>query len=370
MLTNAFKYILTYWFFPICLFFGLSSSCGLAKKTENTAQAISSYPTVEDCLVCERIILFQKIKDLVSHKIWIKKNQNSKELPLLYFNDQHTYFAFIKNSLRLHYSFDTIDCSQGIQLLKTKRIDSQPFHMENKMEFKDSNSIFYQSPMMLCSSVETLHTMVPEFKYTEHWLQLVMHEYFHCYQFSHSPYINFLADTIQLPADTLDRIYLQTPWFKKDLELENAALLQAISAAKDSTDYFVEDFLKIRKHRRNKFQSINGADISPLENFWETAEGTARYVEYHLAGHFNEISIGQKIQCDSLFNQFKDYKGSIHFEDRGESIQRTKMMQAYYYVTGFNLCRLMDKMTIPYQTELFNYPNKGLYEIFLDFQKQ
>ncbi|MBK9631324.1 MAG: hypothetical protein IPO62_09735 [Saprospiraceae bacterium] len=349
---------------------GLVSSCSLTRNFENKVHPTSSYPTDVDCIVCERILLFQKIKELVSQKIWINKNQNPKELPLLYFNHQHTYFAFIKNGQKLPYSFEIIDCGQGIQLLKTKRIDSQPFHMENKMDFNDSSSIFYQSPMMLCSDVETLHKMVTEFKHTEQWLQLVMHEYFHCYQFSHSPYLNFLADTIQQAADTLDQIYLETSWFKNDLELENEALLKAISAKKDSIDYFVQDFLRIRKHRRNKFQSLNGTDISPLENFWETTEGTARYVEYYLAGHFNQISIHQKIQCDSLFNQFRDYKVSIHFEDREESIQRTKMMQAYYYVTGFNLCRLMDKMNIPYQRELFNQPNKGLYEIFLDFQKQ
>lgn len=54
----------------------------------------------------------------------------------------------------------------------------------------------------------------------------------------------------------------------------------------------------------------------------------------------------------------------INFENELEFIERTKMMQAYYYVTGFNLCRLMDKIGINYKQDLFNHPAEGLYEIF------
>ncbi len=103
-----------------------------------------------------------------------------------------------------------------------------------------------------------------------------------------------------------------------------------------------------------------------MENYWETMEGTARYAEYYMAGNFKYLSLHEPISCDSLFQDFEDYKGSKDFETIAEFKERTEIMEAYYYVTGFNLCRLMDKLGIEYKTQLFDNPESGLYNIFIE----
>jgi len=239
-------------------------------------------------------------------------------------------------------------------------------NMENKMSFSDTASLYFNQPMMLCSDVETMNRFVPDFDKTEDWLQLVMHEYFHSFQFSHSATINYLAETIQMSADTLNKIYLGNEWFKKALETENLALLKAIgSTTKDSLEVYVDEFLQARESRRMKYKEYSEFDLSTMENFWETIEGPARYVEYCMAGDFNQITMEKTIQCDSLFNNFDDYKGQLNFEAKPEFQERIKIMQAYYYVTGFNMCRLMDKMGIDYKQNLFSNPTEGLYKIFV-----
>jgi hypothetical protein len=318
-----------------------------------------------ECAVCERITLFSKCNELVGNKVWDGLNTATSNIPLLYFTYSSTYMAFGNEALLKNYKYEVLKCENSISLFKLNRLDAQPFHMENKMSFTDTASLYYNRPMMLCSDVETMHKFVPDFYKTEDWLQLVMHEYFHSYQFSHKPTFTYLKNTIKIPADTLDKIYTKNEWFSRELEKENTILLNAIaSTAKDSMQVYISQFIKIRESRRKRYEQLYKFNLTVMENFWETIEGTARYVEYYMAGNFNQLADDTENNCDSLFKNFKDYAVNSNFEEKKEYKQRTKMMQAYHYVTGFNLCRLMDKLNISYKQGLFDNPAKGLYEIF------
>lgn len=318
-----------------------------------------------ECTVCERIELFSKSKELVNGEIWNGLSTATSNVPLLYFTDSSTYMAFGNEARLKNHIYEILKCNNGVSLFKLNRLDAQPFHMENKMSFTDTVSLFYKQPMMLCSDVETMNKFVPEFNKTEDWLQLVMHEYFHSYQFSHKPTFTYLANTIKIPADTLDKIYAKSEWFSRELENENAALLNAIaSTSKDSIPVYISHFFQIRESRRKKYELLNKFNLTVMENFWETIEGTARYVEYFMARKFSQLANDKKNSCDSLFKNFTDFSDSLNFEEKKEFKQRTKIMDAYHYVTGFNLCRLMDKLNISYKQDLFNNPAKGLYEIF------
>lgn len=320
-----------------------------------------------DCTVCERIGLFKKSKELVDGKIWNGLNTGVSNVPLLYFTDSSTYMVFGDEAILKNYKYETINCDNGVSLFKLERLDTQPFHMENKMSFSDTASLFYNRPMMLCSGVESMHKFVPELTKTEDWLQLVMHEYFHSYQFSHKAAFTYLAQTIKIPADTLDKIYLKNKWFSQELEMENTALLNAIAAtSKDLMQRYISQFIQLRENRRKKYEQLHRFDLTLMENFWETIEGTARYIEYYMAGNFDQLANNKANSCDSLFKDFADYVGNTNSENKNEFIQRTKMMPAYYYVTGFNLCRLMDKLGITYKEGLFNNPANGLYKIFIE----
>lgn len=321
--------------------------------------------TTNDCVACERIQLFEKSKELISSDIWKGLNEASLTPPLLYFTDSNTYVAFDDKGLFADSAHQSIECHPGLPLKKSARMDTRPFHMENRMNFTDSAAPDYYQPLMQCSDVEAMHRLIPEFEKTEDWLQLVMHEYFHGFQFSHPATIRYLAETIQASADTLDKIYASNTWLQEELEKENAALLNAIrSTAKDSLQYYVDVFLQVREQRRKTFVGHGTFDLTLMENFWETIEGTARYVEYYMAGSFGQMETAGAIRCDSLFRDFEEARAVLNFEDQPEFRQRTQLMPAYYYVTGFNLCRLMDKMGIEYKAGLFNDPSRGLYKIF------
>jgi hypothetical protein len=346
----------------IGIFFLLFSGHTPKKKTKTIHPGDT---TVTDCMACERINVFIKSKELISTYIWKGLNTETHIRPLLYFTDSNTYIAFGSDKLFKKYNYDLLECNNGLSLLKLPRMDKKPFHMENNMNFKDTASLYYNQPMMLCSDVETLIKIVPDFNKTEDWLQLVMHEYFHSFQFSHQATMNYLANTVQISADTLDKIYLQNAWFRESLENENMALLNAIrTTANDSIKIYIAEFFQTRQQRRMKYKNVYKLNLNVMENFWETIEGTERYAEYYMAGNFNQIETGTTSQCDSLFKNFKDYSDQLDFENKQEFINRTQIMPAYYYVTGFNLCRLMDKMNINYKQDLFDHPTVGLYEIF------
>lgn len=315
------------------------------------------------CVVCDRMKLFHQCKVFIGNKIWPSLNDKQYTAPLLYYSDSSTFLLSYDSSLISQWNSSPIACSDDFTLrILDQRIDERPFIMENQMDFSDSLSPYFYRPIMQCSDVEGLIRLVPDFEKTEDWLQLVMHEYFHSYQFNHKNTINYLADSIKAGADTLNTIYNDLDWFRDNLKEENQLLLSAIKHTNvDSVKYFSVSFIELRNSRRKKYQDLLDQDISRLENFWEMIEGTARYSEYYMAGYFDQIETSDINKCDTLFNEFMDFKGIANFENEPEFRTRTEIMPAYYYVTGFNLCRLLDKLNIEFKENLFKDPNRSLY---------
>ena len=317
-----------------------------------------------ECIVCERIHQFSLSRNLVGNEIWPGMASGKYTAPLLYYTDSFTFIAFDTSGVFADRALSFPDCPTAIQLTKIARLDTAPFHMENKMNFSDTFSEFYFRPMMLCSDVETLIRNVPDFSKTEDWIQLVMHEYFHSYQFSHKPTILNLSENIKQPSSVLDEQYLTDAGFRDGLAMENQTLLDAIRTTdKDTLFMLIKRFIDLRETRRRSLPRKSRKSIVPQEDFWETIEGTARYVEYYLAGNFREIAVAGRKSCDTLFQNFAGYSGSFDFELYPEFIERTRIMKAYYYVTGFNLCRLLDKLNIDYKTDLFDDRQNSLYDI-------
>ncbi len=320
------------------------------------------------CLVCDRLSLLQQIKPEVAGRYWPTFDTDSLTPPMVYFDDSVSWLAFsIDNIYKNIQSAEEVNCPDGLTLYRMKqRLDTIPFHMENKMTFKDSLAPNFYRPVMFCSNVEITKKVVPVVNYTEDWLQMALHEYFHAFQFTHKKNLRYMADSIKINEDSLDRIYLKYEWFSKLLKIENDHLLHAIDASsKDSIRWYVNQFLNIRKTRRLRFEKEAGYDITRTEKFWEKMEGTARYIEYNTGFIYHDNQINIKLSCDSLFNKFNHY-AAMDFIKRPWFREKTQMMRAYYYVTGFNLCRIMDKLKIPYKEKLFDEVNTGLEEYFIN----
>ena len=314
------------------------------------------------CIICDRLSLFTDIKQRVAASYWSSFNTKSLTPPLVYFSDSLSWLAFSADTKFKDIEYIKIECPSGLVLYKmNKRLDSVPFHMENKMSFTDSAMPYFKHPVMFCSDVESTAKLVPDVKNTEEWLQLVMHEYFHSFQFNHTSFINYFADSVHMQTDSLNNYYKNNDWFSELAGIENDCLLKAISASsRDSLKYFCKQFIETRKERRQRFIKQFQFDISPAEKFWEKTEGTARYMEYNTGFIYENGQITTTgAKCDTLFNHFNNYYKK-DFEKQPWFYIKTQIMRAYYYVTGFNLCRVLDKLKISYKEDLFDRPSAGL----------
>jgi hypothetical protein len=120
----------------------------------------------------------------------------------------------------------------------------------------------------------------------------------------------------------------------------------------------------VRRLRRQRFADMYKYDLAPSEKFWEMIEGTARYIEYNMG----YIYMGQKkghlhLECDTLFNSFNKYSNA-EFLQTPWFKEKTEIMPAYYYVTGFNLCRVMDRLRVNYKEKLAEDPSVSLEDYF------
>ncbi|MCB0280364.1 MAG: hypothetical protein KDD94_12725, partial [Calditrichaeota bacterium] len=199
------------------------------------------------------------------------------------------------------------------------------------------------------------------------WLQLVLHEYFHSFQFKQDAVFEYLASTIQSNSDSLRIIYETNDDFRKKINSENKLLKLAIQTTDpDSQLNYIRQFIHDRENRRNQYsRELNRLIIQ--ENFWETIEGTARYIEAYLPEKFNQISFdSESAAADSLFNNFAHYQSQTDIELSDTFIKRTEAGNSYFYATGFNLCRLLDKLKIDYKSIVFNNPEKSLYHLLCE----
>ena len=60
---------------------------------------------------------------------------------------------------------------------------------------------------------------------------MIVHEYFHGFQFKHKPYINnTLKKTSSVTEDSLSKIFKNNIWFQEQIKTENEFLLKAIQS--------------------------------------------------------------------------------------------------------------------------------------------
>jgi hypothetical protein len=305
------------------------------------------------CTVCERINSFDQLIARTSEAFWPGFSDPDYKAPLFYFTQSYTYIFFAPPKLLKHFDTEKKECPNGLKFNRSLRIDSIPFHMSNQVDTRDPHSPYYKTPIMFCSEVAAATKQVPEVANTEEWAAIVLHEYFHSFQLNHSTMMNWLTDRLEIKEDSLINLYRQNEWFKNAIDEENALLLQAIqTASADSAKALAKTFIEKRKDRRERFKSEKGFDVGEAEDFWEKMEGTARYVEYYVS-YIYMGSIAPPRSCDSAFNNYRTYKKQ-GFENTSWMHDKTTIMPAYYYVTGFNICRLMDKLKISYKKDLFD----------------
>lgn len=317
--------------------------------------------------IFDRIAFVYNLKQTVAENTWATFNDIEYDLPLVYFTDSSSYIANPTEKFLSTFKSDLVFQNQGIKIYKTNsRIDSLPFHMETGMTLGDPTDEYnYHSPFMMCSSYEETYKTIPGVLSTEEWTTMIMHEYFHGYQYKHKVYINFYENEIvHIQPDSLTAIYKNNSWFKNSIDQENELLLKAIAETDSSkTLNIIQDFFNLRTQRRKMVSSKLNFDIAKYEKCYETMEGTARYLEFSLykfyATQQPDLNL---LKTDSSFKSFQKYRNYDITTD--EWLYKSEKT-TYFYALGFNMARLLDKLNVDYKSRLFKEGKITLEDILL-----
>lgn len=320
--------------------------------------------------IFDRIDFVYNLKQTVSEKTWATFNDKEYDLPLVYFTDTSSYIANPTEKFLKTFKSGLVFENQLIKIYKTNnRVDSLPFHMETGMTLGDPTDNYnYHSPFMMCSSYEETSKTIPNVLSTEEWTTMIMHEYFHGYQYKHKPYMDYYEkEIVQIQPDSLTAVYKNNSWFKNSIDKENELLLKAITETNNiKITNIIKDFFALRTQRRKTILTKMKFDISKYEKCYETMEGTARYIEYSLYKLYATKQPDYKLlKSDTSFRSFEKFRNYDITKDKW--LYKTEKT-IYFYAIGFNMARLLDKLKIEYKSRLFKEGKITMEDILLEKQ--
>ena len=277
----------------------------------------------------ERLQYVYALKAVINDSVWGGFADKQYDVPLLYYGDTCCYVVNPTEKFLAKYPSVLIHSDNNIQIYQTEKVDDKPFHMHVTFTDEESN-IDYRTPFMRCSSLEQTSKTIPDVTSVNEWATMVMHEYFHGFQFKNDGFLDiYEAITDAVLPDTLPVLAACHDWYGESIARENDLLLTAIDASdNEALRGYVQSFFKLRDERRERVKKELGIDIAALEQLYETMEGSARYIEYCLYRHFGNFNLSDAKWLYTVGRK-------------------------YYYATGFNLLRISDKLEIDYKHGIF-----------------
>lgn len=321
----------------------------------------------QEQIIFDRIEFVFNLKQTVGENTWKAFNEKAFEVPLLYFTDSSSYVANPTEKFLATFRSKLVFQNRQIKIYRTyQRVDTLPFHMETGMTLGDSTDDYnYHSPFMKCSSYEEAAKTIPGLLSTEEWGTMIIHEYFHGFQYKHPLYLNYLEES-NIPVinrDSLQSFYKNNNWFKTAIDKENDFLLNAISE-QDSIlrESLIDSLFVLRNERRKIAQQKLNIDIEKYEKCYETMEGTARYVEHSLYNTFSTKRPDRNVlKSDTSFKSFEKFR---NYEIKNDKwLYLTSNTGQYFYATGFNMARLLDKLNVEYKSKLFTQGGLSMEDI-------
>ena len=277
----------------------------------------------------ERIQYVYALKVVINDSVWSGFADKQYDVPLLYYGDTCCYVVNPMEKFLAKYPSVLVHSGNDFQIYHTKKVDDKPFHMH--VTFTDEEGdIDYRTPIMRCSSLEQTGKTIPDVTSVNEWATMVMHEYFHGFQFKNDGYLDiYEAITNAVLPDTLIALAACHDWYRESITQENDLLLKAIDANDiEVSRAYIQSFFELRNERRERVKKELCIDIVALEQLYETMEGSARYIEYCLYRHFGNFNLSDAKWLYTVGRK-------------------------YYYATGFNLLRLSDKLEIDYKYGIF-----------------
>lgn len=333
------------------------------------AASAQSY-TPSETVIVERIKWIYKVKEFAARKTWPDFANQDKQVGLAYFTDSCSYIVDPAGILQKRIKTVPFYKNDSITILRTKtRIDDRPFHMETMMETKDRSAIFFNHPVMCCSDYEGTVKNLPQVSSLQEWASMIVHEYFHGFQLVHRATASYGDDSVQLRGSQLDGFYKADARFRSSADQENELLLSCLQTGdRKKTDSLLKQFKRLRETRRALLEDQFKNNFAAQENFYEKLEGTAKYVEIGLIRSFKQFPVDQRLlKIDTA------YKAAAY---RNFDLTKEKWMYEtggsmhYFYATGFNLLRVLDKLRIPYKKNFFDDNKATPYTLLENYIKK
>lgn len=348
---------------------GLISCNDQHATSDNKSTKDHKYSTIE--ISCERIKLLKELKKVVGQNSWTDFSSKPLEGPICFLQGDTTliFNPTIRIIDKLK-SQQQLECNDHKLILWKENYASGQFCMATSIERTDTSEINYQLPVEFCSSVEETRKIIKDIDDTEEWATLVIHEMFHHFQLNHEPFKQYYlrASKKETVKDDIIQLFSVDSLYKKYIIQENNLLLKCIQSTKqDSTLIILQEFINIRKNRLKKY-SQNHKSIEYAENVWEKLEGSARYMEYNLMETMKTMSTKAHTEFnDTLFKNYKQFeKFNI---DKEPWLYQAEKSEAYFYATGFNILRVLDRLNINYRTDIFIKPEKPLADYIIEYIK-
>ncbi|RYE13770.1 MAG: hypothetical protein EOP45_20690 [Sphingobacteriaceae bacterium] len=286
------------------------------------------------------------------------------DVDLAYFTDHYTYIIDPSGLIAKKKSLTTIYNQGKYKIERTARLDTTRFHMATAYETQDSSVIWYKNPVMLCSDYEVTHTTVNDVPNIQTWATMVMHEYFHGFQFRHRAFIRYANDSVTISNRKLQAYYDNYPWFRGSVNQENQLLLRCLTENdKLKIKQLFNGVITLRNQRLKRVFEQQKILLGPQEEFLEKMEGSARYVEYQLYISFKNIPADEQLSRLDTAYKFSALK---NFTLKSKPWMYESSSVYYFYSTGFNMLRLLDKLHVSYKQSFFDNNNLTPYHLLCD----
>ncbi len=310
------------------------------------------YSNPEKIMIARLRWLYQ-VKDFAADQSWPGFAGIQNETALAYFTDSSSYIIDPGKQLQQRVAAIPWYHKNNHPILKTaQRIDDRPFHMETAMDTKDSTVLYYNYPVMMCSDFESARSRIADLGSLQEWASMVIHEYFHGFQFRHPTLTAYGNDSVSLRGSQLQAFYDRYEWFKTSLDQENKILLACLEMTDiRKTEAALKIFCTLREQRRCRLEDSLHNNFAPQEDFYEKLEGSAKYVELGLLAAYKLLPADDELrQLDTAYKD-ETYR---HFNIKAEKWRYSTGSVSYFYATGYNLLRVLDKLNVTYKKDFFS----------------
>jgi hypothetical protein len=310
----------------------------------------------QEQVIFDRINYLYQLKDILAKETWPSFGETQYDIPIIYYTENASYVANPTNRIIRILKPKLVFQNQTLKIYETHpRVDTIEYHMATNYETTDSLRQYnYNSPCLNCSSPEIIRKTDLNVKSTEQWAATALSEYFHGFQYHHKALVQYSKKNfLYVSGDGFKKFYNKNIWFKQSVDKENELLLAAIAEPNDALAIsMVKKFFVLRDGRRQMTKQKLNFNIGKYERYYETIEGTARYIELSLYEKFASLQPDSALQkSDVIYQSYKRYK-NYKIENDAWLYQTSK--STYIYAIGLNMVRLLDRLKIDYKSKLFN----------------